>query len=103
MGILSLCGVYLIMRQTGQSRCSIAASRKVRTPQGRVAANSRPVNVAKQHLPRNRATETSLQRGCFTKKHTGTAISVRRGVKHATALQGETRQPLSGATPNRHT
>ena len=54
-------GYNAVARQIRQSRCR-KASRKVRTPQGRVAANSRPASRCHGE-PRNRATETSLQQG----------------------------------------
>ncbi len=52
-------------RQTGQSRC-LRAARKVRTPQGRITVNDRPVMCWRKLATslRTRATETSLHWGC---------------------------------------
>ena len=64
--------------KTGRAIAVLRASRKVRTPQGGIAANGRPVPAGfGWQVPRNRATETSLRRGRHWR--TGTAISVPRG------------------------
>jgi len=96
-------------RQTGQPRLALRQPRKVRTPQGRIAANSRPANLLNvfvcQTKPRNRATETSLRRGRRGNRRTAPGRRLPYRVKASlvfAAWQGETRQPLSGATSNRH-
>ena len=71
-------GYNACARQIRQSRCC-KASRKVRTPQGRVAANSRPASRCHGE-PRNRATETSLQQGLRLRARHRHGLAVMRGL-----------------------
>lgn len=86
------------------SRGVYMASRKVRTPQSRITVNDRPVEQTRKCLSqlRTRATETRLRWGyvLYILRH-GLAVVMDLTCSNPTA-QGETRQPLSGATPNRH-
>ncbi len=91
---------YNAGRRADRAIAVTSSSRKVRTPQGRIAANGRPARCA-SIKPRTRATETSL-RGGHSQECTGTATPCRDSWKRLPASQGETRQPLSGATSNRH-
>ncbi len=76
------------------------APRKVRTPSGGIAANGRPA-ISDEKAEEQGHRDESAMRVRF-RMHTGTATPYCRRAFACRAWQGETRQPLSGATSNRH-
>ena len=81
----------------------LRASRKVRTPQGRITVNDRPARHAQACGRRGLGPQRRVCSEGVSQDALRHGVTVVKGPLADRALQGETRQPLSGATPNRHT